>query len=303
MGLIDLHVHAGPSVMPRELDGVDMYKEAVAAGYSAYVIKDHYFPTMMSAENISRHMDDGKCKVYGGLALNNSVGGLNLKAVDAACALGAKIIWMPTVSALRHKIMHSGHGLAFPGSKGMSVEEKTIMYLDDNGELQQEVKDILAYLSNKPDVILATGHGSRDEIDKLIREAVNTYGLRRILVNHPHSMIGASMDDIEAWAGRLLHRAERRGLCGGFPLQVQRHFRGEGDDPPLRPAADRHRFRLRSEEQRQSRGRCGALHRDAQERVRPDGRRHQAYWRNKSRPSSGAGDLMCKRKQRYENAV
>ena len=97
MGLIDLHVHAGPSVMPRELDGVDMYKEAVAAGYSAYVIKDHYFPTMMSAENISRHMDDGKCKVYGGLALNNSVGGLNLKAVDAACALGAKIIWMPTV--------------------------------------------------------------------------------------------------------------------------------------------------------------------------------------------------------------
>lgn len=201
MGLIDLHVHAGPSVMPRELDGVDMYKEAVAAGYSAYVIKDHYFPTMMSAENISRHMDDGKCKVYGGLALNNSVGGLNLKAVDAACALGAKIIWMPTVSALRHKIMHSGHGLAFPGSKGMSIEEKTIMYLDDNGELQQEVKDILAYLSNKPDVILATGHGSRDEIDKLIHEAVNTYGLRRILVNHPHYMIGASMDDIEAWAG------------------------------------------------------------------------------------------------------
>ena len=74
------------------------------------------------------------------------------------------------------------------------------MYLDDNGELQQEVKDILAYLSNKPDVILATGHGSRDEIDKLIHEAVNTYGLRRILVNHPHYMIGASIDDIEAWA-------------------------------------------------------------------------------------------------------
>lgn len=59
----------------------------------------------------------------------------------------------------------------------------------------------MAYLSNKPDVILATGHGSRDEIDKLIHEAVNTYGLRRILVNHPHYMIGASIDDIESWAG------------------------------------------------------------------------------------------------------
>ncbi|MBP3493799.1 MAG: hypothetical protein J6J83_04220 [Oscillospiraceae bacterium] len=200
MGLIDLHVHAGPSVMPRELDGVDMYHEAVAAGYSAYIIKDHYFPSIMSALNISKHLDDGKCKVFGGLALNNSVGGLNLKAVDAACALGAKIIWMPTVSALRHKIMHSGHGLAFPGSKGMSVEEMTIMYLDENGELVQEVKDILAYLAGKPEVILATGHGSRDEIDKLIHEAVNTYGIKRILVNHPHYMIGASIDDMAEWA-------------------------------------------------------------------------------------------------------
>ena len=61
--------------------------------------------------------------------------------------------------------------------------------------------EVLDYLAAHPDVILATGHGSRDEIDKLIREAVNTYGLRRILVNHPHYMIGASMDDIEAWAG------------------------------------------------------------------------------------------------------
>lgn len=200
MGWIDLHVHASPSVMPREVDGAEMYKQAVAADYSAYLIKDHYFPTMMSAENLSRHMDDGKCRVFGGLALNNSVGGLNLKAVDAACAMGAKIIYMPTVSALRHKIMHSGHGLAFPGSKGMSVEEAPILYLEENGQLKREVKDILAYLAQKPDVILATGHGSRDEIDRLIQEAVEIYGLKRILVNHPHYMIGASMEDMEKWA-------------------------------------------------------------------------------------------------------
>ena len=75
-----------------------------------------------------------------------------------------------------------------------------MLFRSDNGELHQEVKDILAYLANKPDVILGTGHGSRDEIDKLVREAVNTYGIRRILVNHPHYMIGANMDDIESWA-------------------------------------------------------------------------------------------------------
>lgn len=199
MRKIDLHVHAGPSVMPREVDGVEMLREAIQDDYAAFVIKDHYFPTMMGAEMIEKHLGEGKCRVFGGIALNNSVGGINLKAVDAACALGAKFVWMPTVSSLRHKEMHQGHGLAFPGSKGMTVEEKTIMYLDENGELLPEVVEVLTYLAGKPDVILATGHGSRDEIDKLISKAAEL-GIQRILVNHPHYMIGASLEDMVNWS-------------------------------------------------------------------------------------------------------
>ena len=34
-GVIDIHVHAGPSVAARELDAADMLKEAEAAGYRA----------------------------------------------------------------------------------------------------------------------------------------------------------------------------------------------------------------------------------------------------------------------------
>lgn len=198
MGIIDLHVHAGPSVMPREVDGIDTYHEAVANGYSAYIIKDHYFPTMMSAENINSHLSDGTCKAYSGIALNNSVGGINLKAVDAAVAMGAKIVWMPTVSSLRHKIMHSGHGLAFPGSKGMCIEEKTICYLNED-KLDPEVIEVLSYLKDHPDVILATGHGSRNEIDALIEKAFEM-GVKKILVNHPHYMIGASVEDMVKWS-------------------------------------------------------------------------------------------------------
>ena len=199
MKMIDLHVHAGPSVMPRAIDAADMLMEAGRAGYAAVVIKDHYFPTMMSAKIAEDHLDGKGCRAFGGIALNNSVGGINLKAVDTACALGAKIVWMPTVSSLRHKIMHSGHGLAFPGSKGMSVAEKTIMYLDENGRLLPEVLEVLEYLAGKPDVILATGHGSRDEVDRLVRTA-SDMGIRRILVNHPHYMIGATLEDMVAWS-------------------------------------------------------------------------------------------------------
>ena len=199
MRKIDLHVHAGPSVMPRAVDAAEMLLEAEISDYRAIVIKDHYFPTMMSADQVEKHVGSGKCRVFGGIALNNSVGGIRLKAVDAACALGAKLVWMPTVSALRHKEMHSGKGLAFPSSQGMQVAEETIYYLDEAGNLKPEVLAVLDYLAKHPDVILGTGHGSRSEIDALIHAAAER-GIQRILVNHPHYMIGASVEDMAAWS-------------------------------------------------------------------------------------------------------
>ena len=84
-----------------------MLLEAQQHHFSAFVVKDHYCPTMLSAYIAEKYVGDGSCRVFGGIALNNSVGGINLKAVDAAVAMGAKLVWMPTVSALRHKIMHS----------------------------------------------------------------------------------------------------------------------------------------------------------------------------------------------------
>ena len=170
-----------------------MLLEAQQHHFSAFVVKDHYCPTMLSAYIAEKYVGDGSCRVFGGIALNNSVGGINLKAVDAAVAMGAKLVWMPTVSALRHKIMHSGKGMAFPASKGMIVAEKPIMYLQEDGSLQPQVLEVLDYLAAHPDVILATGHGSRDEIDALIHAAVER-GVQRILVNHPHYMIGASLE-------------------------------------------------------------------------------------------------------------
>lgn len=94
-----------------------MLLEAQQHHFSAFVVKDHYCPTMLSAYIAEKYVGDGSCRVFGGIALNNSVGGINLKAVDAAVAMGAKLVWMPTVSALRHKIMHSSKGVAFPPAR------------------------------------------------------------------------------------------------------------------------------------------------------------------------------------------
>lgn len=195
-GVIDLHVHAGPSVAVRAVDAAEMLREAVAAGYKAFVVKDHYFPTMMSAQLVEKHLGSDKIKVFGGLALNNSVGVFNLKAIDVAYNMGAKFVYMPTVSSNHHITEHKGH---FPGSGASSVDEKPIVYVDEKGDLCDEVKELVKYMAAKPELILATGHGSAREIDALISEAAKE-GVRKIFVNHPHFLIGATMEQVEKWA-------------------------------------------------------------------------------------------------------
>lgn len=148
-GIIDLHIHAGPSVAKRSVDAIEMMQEAVDAGYRAAVIKDHYFPTMMSATMSQQHFGQDKTKMFGGIVLNNSVGLFNLNAVDAACAMGAKYVCMPTVSSKCHIDGHKG---AFLGSGNTSVAETPVCYLKENDDLDPALVDILKYLARKPEV-------------------------------------------------------------------------------------------------------------------------------------------------------
>jgi hypothetical protein len=174
-----------------------MLRNAVEFGYQAYVVKDHYFPTMMSASIVEKHLSEGKVKVFGGIALNDAVGGVNVRAVDVACAMGAKIVWMPTISTKNHIDSHS-HGLKFPSSQGMRLTENALVYVDDKGNLDKRVIEVLKYLVGT-DVILGTGHGTLAEVDALIKAACEI-GVKKILVNHPLYMIGADLEDIKRWA-------------------------------------------------------------------------------------------------------
>lgn len=195
-GIIDLHIHAGPSVAKRSVDAIEMMQEAVDAGYRAAVIKDHYFPTMMSATMSQQHFGQDTTKMFGGIVLNNSVGLFNLNAVDAACAMGAKYVCMPTVSSKCHIDGHKG---AFLGSGNTSVAETPVCYLKENGDLDPALVDILEYLARKPEVILYTGHGTAAEVDALIHKATEL-GIKRILVNHPHFLVHATYEQMASWA-------------------------------------------------------------------------------------------------------
>ena len=166
-GVTDLHVHAGPDVRPRKLDAVALARAAKAAGMRALLLKSHHTITADLAQVVEGVV--GGIRVFGGVTLNEPVGGLNPEAVRAAIALGAKEIFMPTHSAANQR-RHDGK------TGGITI-------LDDAGHLRNEVKPILALVA-EADVILGTCHLSPDEILVLVHEARRA-GVRKVLVSHP----------------------------------------------------------------------------------------------------------------------
>lgn len=197
-GVVDLHIHAGPSVAHRSQDAYEVCKDASAVGYKAIVVKDHYFPSTLGTIMLNEHLE-ARTQMYGSICLNNSIGGINKLSVSAACEMGTKIVFMPTVSAKNHIEGHKKS--SFVGAGAIKAQEEPIYYLTENGDLTDYVKEFLDFLSDEyPKIVLGTGHGYAKEIDKLIDYAVSR-GLKNILVNHPLFQIGGMTNDlIKKWA-------------------------------------------------------------------------------------------------------
>jgi hypothetical protein len=175
-GLIDMHIHTAPDVRPRRVDDIEAAQQAADAGMRAVVFKSHVTCTADRAA-IAQKVVPG-VRVFGSVTLNEAVGGLNPAAVDAALELGARVVWMPTISAQNHIVKHGGAsaGINLLGNRGFS--ENLV-----SDPLQPSLYDILDLVKQR-DAVLATGHVSVREIVALVR-AARAAGVRKVVVTHP----------------------------------------------------------------------------------------------------------------------
>lgn len=194
--IVDIHIHAGPSVAKRKVDTLEMLRQAEEAGYAGFLVKDHYVPSCHGCIMINEHHGIS-CNVFSSIAMNNSVGGFNVMALDTAYSMGAKIAYMPTVSSRMHVEAHRGK--TFHGSGGISTEEEPIYYLDGDDKLIPQVYPVLDFMAAHPDFVLATGHGTPKEIGVLIENAFER-GVKKLLVNHPHFSVNASPEQLVRWS-------------------------------------------------------------------------------------------------------
>jgi hypothetical protein len=167
-------VHSSPDRTPRSIDDIEAAHQAQRAGMAGILLKSHCTITADRA-TIAAKIVPG-IAVYGCLALNEAVGGVNPAAVDAALELGATEIFMPTVSAANH--------LRYQSRKG------GISLLSDG--LLPALKEIVA-LTKQHNAIIGTGHISRAEIELLLKVAADQR-FAKVLITHPeHPMIGLSI--------------------------------------------------------------------------------------------------------------
>ncbi|MBR5050713.1 MAG: hypothetical protein IKX75_05205 [Desulfovibrio sp.] len=169
-GACDMHVHFAPDVVPRAMTAPALALGCRDAGMRAVLLKNHYAPTVLCARAVAEMVPG--MRVFGGLVLNASVGGINPAAVEAALRMGAKEIWMPTVSAgRRQRRVPDGH-LA-----------PRVAVFDAAGLPVPGLEAVLEMIA-RADAILGTGHLAPQETLALAALARNA-GVSKILVTHP----------------------------------------------------------------------------------------------------------------------
>lgn len=189
-GLVDMHVHSGPSPFPRRLDHVEAAQEGARIGMRAMVAKSHHHNTQMDVLAMKGRLADVAATAYGGIALNSTVGGLNVHAVRMCLRMGGKVVWFPTISSGRHIDCHPEDG-AFPTTTVPLTLER-IDIVDDGGELKPEAGEILDEIKEQGAVV--NGGHMYPEYIRTLFQAAKDRGITRMVVSHPDFVIGADPD-------------------------------------------------------------------------------------------------------------
>jgi hypothetical protein len=152
-GAADLHCHFGPDARrERSVTAVEAARDAAEAGHTAVVLKAHDFPTASLAWAVAQQVDG--VAVFGGICCDREVGGVNPWAVEVALRLGAKVVWLPTLTSQQDVDNGVAARLGFP-PVGLRV-------VDDDGALLPETHEVLDLVAEHG-AILATGHVSAAE--------------------------------------------------------------------------------------------------------------------------------------------
>lgn len=182
-GFVDFHVHTAPDAFSRPLDDEDIGELATRMEMGAIVLKNHLSETASRAYLLRKRFP--RLNVFGGIALNGSVGGLNTQAVQWMRRMQGqygKVVWLPTIDADHHAKFFKD------AAEGIKVVEA--------GKPVTAVMQIMKICADH-DLVLQTGHASAEEV-LVLANAARQVGLRKFVVTHALlSLVGMSIDQLK----------------------------------------------------------------------------------------------------------
>jgi hypothetical protein len=169
-GVIDMHVHPAPDVFGRALTDIETVTVARRKGLRGIVLKNHVVTT---ADRAALAMDQVPgIEVWGGIVLNNAVGGINPAAVEWMHRMSGgrgKVVWLPTFDSDKHV-------------KTLVDKNKSGLVVAPNGQVTPQMEEILRIIARE-NLVLATGHIHAEEVVAVTRRA-RELGVKNILVTH-----------------------------------------------------------------------------------------------------------------------
>lgn len=177
-GAYDMHCHAFPDpLIDTGWDQIQVMKAATDVGMGGVVFKAHTFPTAATVPFVNQVVEEyavtvGKepAHAYGGIVLNNYVGGLNPESVEMCARLGGKVVWLPS-----HDSAHHNRVIGEPGG---------IELLDEDDKPLPELYNIFEIIAAN-DMILDPCHASTKERFIIVEEA-KKLGVKRFMITHPN---------------------------------------------------------------------------------------------------------------------
>jgi hypothetical protein len=169
-GTIDMHVHSHPDVFGRSMDDIDVATLARAKGMRGIVLKNHVANTADRAQLVMKVVPG--IEAWGGIVLNNAVGGINPAAVEWMHRMyggRGRVVWLPTFDADKHV-----KTLVDPNKSGLMVAP--------NGVVSPETEEVLKIVARE-NLLLATGHIHPEEVIAVTKKA-RELGVKNIMVTH-----------------------------------------------------------------------------------------------------------------------
>ena len=180
-GAIDIHAHGGSDPIERIMLEDDMAIQASEAGMRAMIIKTWYTPSASRLEMVNKNLSKWSeetgitpTQLFGGITLQQSVGGLNPDAVRRCLGFpGMKYVWLPMTDSYHHR------RVVYDDQTGAGIHILT----DDGKKVLPELKEILK-IAAANNLTVASGHYPHRET-KIVAEEAFSLGVKHFEVVHP----------------------------------------------------------------------------------------------------------------------